>query len=224
MSSKADKLTPPLARRMGQALMQSLAQSTAQSTAPSPASRAEADDAGGQDAATLIAPAASPTAPALLAARHPGGAAAQRQARALYLRCLAYYREQARGGQPQDDVGHAAAWFVCANLAALHGQPVGSAQVAAVARQLRRLIGGHPGWQAASLAERQSLFEQLATLGVLVGETQAQAHAVGPTQGPAAIANVQRAARGYLQQLLGIDADALQLSAEGLGARMPVQA
>lgn len=205
MNRKADTLTPPLARHMGQALMQALA---------------TAEDGDHADVApVLVEPAATPTAPALLASRHPGGPAAQRQAKALYSRCLSHYRQTVRQGQPQDDIGHAAAWFVCANLAALHQTAVSVEQIASVERQLRRLIAGHAGWKTAPLADRQSLFEQLATLGVLVGETQAQAR----TQGPAALANVQRAARGYLQQLLGVDADALQVSDHGLGARTALQ-
>ena len=209
MNRKAETLTPQLARRMGQALMRSLAET------------ADAGEVSAQAGhSVLVEPAATASAPALLAARHPGGPQAQRQAKAMYARCLAHYRSHIQQGRAQDDVAAAAAWFVAANLAALHGQAVSIEQIAAVERQLRALIGRHDGWRAASLQERQSLFEQLATLAVLVGETQAQAR----TQGPAAIANVQRAARGYLLQLLGVDADALQLSDDGLTARAAMQA
>lgn len=211
MNRKAETLTPQLARRMGQALMRRLADA-------GNAGDASAD--AGVTSPVLVEPAATPTAPALLAARHPGGPQAQRQAKAMYQRCLTHYRAHIQQGRAPDDVAAAAAWFVAANLEALHGQAVGIEQIAAVERQLRAVIAGHDGWHAASLQERQSLFEQLATLGVLVGETQAQAR----TQGPAAIANVQRAARGYLLQLLGVDADALQLSPDGLAARVTMQA
>lgn len=215
MIRKDDALTPPLARHLGQALVQALSDA--------------GNDGGAEDdiAPVRIEPSAKPIAAALLAGRHPGGPAAQRQAQLLYQRCLAHYRTNVRQGASQDDVGHAAAWFVCANLAALHGHAVSMAQIDAVERQLRRLIAGHAGWKAARIDEKQSLFEQLATLGVLVGETQAQARAEAgarPDAQAAALANVQRAARGYLRQLLGIDGDALQAGEAGLSARIAEKA
>jgi len=70
-------------------------------------------------------------------------------------------------------------------------------------------------WSRVPLGERQACFEQLALLAVLVDESTRQAH----EQGPAAVENVRRAARGYLQQLLGLDPDRLGLDAGGLSLR-----
>ena len=61
----------------------------------------------------------------------------------------------------------------------------------------------------------------MATLSVLIAESAAQA----TVQGPAARANVQRAARGYVQRLLGLDPDQITLDADGLALRaQPVPA
>lgn len=162
--------------------------------------------------ALTIERAAKPTAPATLARSHPGGPKSRRDAEALYLRCLTYYRNKVQQGLPTDDVGAAAAYFVLANLAALQDLQVNEAQLALVERQMRQVIGRHDAWAQADAKEQQSLFEQFAVLGVLVGESQAEAR----KQGPAAIANVRRAARGYIVQLLGLNPDALRLTDQGL--------
>jgi hypothetical protein len=156
-----------------------------------------------------------PSAPAWLARHHPGGAQAREQARALYERCLAHYREIVCAEQPAagyDDVGLLMARFVAANLGALREVDVTPATLARMAEQLARVLQLAPAWLRADLRERQCYVEQLAIIGVLVRETSAQAM----VEGPAAVANVQRAARRYLTQLLGLDAERLTIGAHGL--------
>ena len=164
--------------------------------------------------------ASASVAPARLARAHPGDAAAREGARHLYERCLAYYRSAVR---PQDqalgvdDVGAAVAAFVAANVGALRGTPVTPALLQILERQLHGIARITSDWEAAPVVERQAYFEQLALLAVFVAESATQA----ATQGPAAVANVQRAARGYLRQLLDLDPDQLTLGPDGLAARAP---
>lgn len=171
----------------------------------------------------------------LLAAAHPGGPAARRDALTLYSRCLQHYRQQVQPrlcpGQAQDDLGAAAAFFVLANLAVLEGRAPLDAALPAVERQMRRLLGGtapeghgiEPGTgdvtghaaaaaAAAMRADRQRSFEQLAALGVLVNESRLAA----ATQGEAAQAHLRQAAQAYLQDLLGLPPAQLSVSAAGL--------
>lgn len=166
-------------------------------------------------------PASGPATPGpgvrALAALHPGDAAARREAQQLYTRCLQHYRRhvqpQLEGGvQPQDDLGIAAAFFVLANLGACQGVEPDVAALPAVERQLRSLLAQTTAWRQLGSPERQSLFQQFALLGVLVNESRVAAR----QQGEAAQAHVQRAARGYLQQLLGLSPDRLSVSAQGL--------
>lgn len=182
-----------LTRRLG-ALLQAL--QDAPPAAPGPA--------------LLQAPAAQPIAPTLLARAHAAPAARQ-EAQRLYERCLKHFRAQWQQHAALDDAGLAAAAFVLANLAAVHGLAPGADDLARVERQLRALLA-QAGWAQAPLRDRQSGFEQFAVLAVLVGESGRQA----ATQGPAAQAHLQRAARGYLQQLLGPGADRLLLGPQGL--------
>lgn len=156
-------------------------------------------------------PALQPIAPALLA-RAQAAPQARQDAQALYQRCLKHFRQRVQQGAAEDDAGLAAAYFVVANLAAVHGLQPGEQDLARVERQLRHPLASLGGWQKAPLRDRQSAFEQFAILGVLVAESDWQAR----REGAAALANVQRAARGYLVQLLGIAPDRLQLGEHGL--------
>jgi hypothetical protein len=165
-----------------------------------------------------VPPALQPSGPQRLAATQPAASRQRREALALYERCLRHYRaaiqprlSPVRGS---DDLGAAAAFFVQANLAAGHDAAPDETLHAALAAQLARLIQRTDAWQHAPLAERQNLFEQLALLGVLVNESRLQAR----EQGPAAQAQLQRAARGYLLQLLGLDPELLVLTPQGLAA------
>lgn len=160
--------------------------------------------------ALLQAPAAQPIAPALLARAHAAPAARQ-EAQRLYERCLKHFRARWQHHAAMDDAGLAAAAFVLANVAALQGVAPDADDLARTERQLRALLG-RAGWAQAPLRDRQSGFEQFAVLAVLVGESTVQA----ASQGPAAVANLRRAARGYLQQLLGPGAERLALGPQGL--------
>jgi hypothetical protein len=165
-----------------------------------------------------VPPAAAPSAPDLLARVHPGGTQSRRSARVLYGRCLAHYRvriqQPLRPGCRDDDLGLAAACFVVANLAAVDQTHPDPACIAPVERQMRHLIAATRSWADTPTTQRQSVFEQLALLAVLINETRLQAR----SQGAAAVENVRRAASGYLRQLLGLDPRQLVLTPSGLVA------
>jgi hypothetical protein len=181
--------------------------------------RVEPADALSRDDALTVERAPEPIAPSRLSRAHPGGAAARERARALYERCLRHYRSVLRPqDEPtgRDDAGAAVAAFVAANLAALQGEAVTPRTLRALERQLHGITRVSSGWKGAPLVERQAYFEQMALLAVLVGESAVQA---GP-QGPEAVARVRQAARGYLQQLLGLEPDHLTLGPDGLAVRL----
>lgn len=153
--------------------------------------------------------AAQATGPALLA-QSQASPRARQESLVLYTRCLQHFRQQVQRGAEQDDAGLAAAYFVLASLQAARGVAPTAEDLQRVELQMRQQLG--PAWGQAPLADRQSAFEQFALLGVLVSES---AHAARE-QGAAARANVQRAARGYLVQMLGPGAERLTLSPQGL--------
>jgi hypothetical protein len=178
-----------------------------------------ADSASSEPAPALtIERAPTPIGPTRLALRHPGNAADRQAARALYERCLGHYRSVLRAEDAVldvDDVGAAVAAFVAANFEALRGVRATPEMLRRLERQLRGVVRLSSGWDTASIDERQAYFEQMAILAVLIAESSMQA----VTQGPAALANVKRAARAYLNELLGLDSNALTLGPEGLTPR-----
>ncbi len=177
-------------------------------------------DASAPRAALTVERAHAPIAPARLARAHPGDAAAREEARQLYERCLVLYRSVVRAqdqGIGVDNVGAAVAAFVAASLGALQGTPVTPDMLLRLEQQLDGIARLSSHWEAAPVLERQAFFEQMALLAVLIAESWAQA----ASQGGEAVANVRRAARGYLQQLIGIDPDHLALGPDGLAARAP---
>ncbi len=176
--------------------------------------------AGGSEPPLLVPRAPSPIGPGQLARSHPGSARERLELAALYQRCLQHYRQAAHAeGAPEDsdDLGVALAHFVAANLQALNGTAAPDDALPALARQLAAIVRSSAAWASAPLRDRQAYAEQMAILSVLMADLSQRAQ----REGPAGIANVQRGARGYLRQLLGLDPDMLALEVSGLGVCDP---
>jgi len=176
------------------------------------------DEEDASPAQLLVARAPKSVAPDRLARMRPGDAAAQEQLRATYEECLRTYRSVVRvkdAGLETDDAGAALAFFVAANLYALTDVEATPEILARLERQLGVLARVTSAWDTAPMAQRQIYFEQLATVGVFVAAMAQHAK----SQGLDAIAAVQRAARGYLQHVLGLDPDLLTLGPDGLALR-----
>jgi hypothetical protein len=126
----------PLAQMVGRAFNQALREAAAPEDDPSPP--------------LLVKPAVQALGLRHLAARHPGGSAAQRQALALYTRCLQHYRQRVQPqvcpGHTDDDLGHAAAYFVLVNLAVLEGREPDARALPAVERQVSSNWPRWPCW------------------------------------------------------------------------------
>jgi hypothetical protein len=211
-SAPASAAALPVSQLLGRALNQALREAAAPDTTERPA--------------LLVAAAPKALGLQALAARHPGGSQAQRQALVLYTSCLQHYRQRVQprigAAGPQgtaDDLGCAAAYFVLSNLAVLEGREPDPVALPAVERQLRRLLAATAEWARVPLAERQQSFEQLAALAVLVNESRLAAL----VQGPAAAQHLRQASHDYLQQMLGLQAERLTVSAAGLAWAEGVQ-
>ncbi|HSW27140.1 MAG TPA: DUF6683 family protein [Burkholderiaceae bacterium] len=176
---------------------------------------------GGSDQPALrVARATVATAPAQMAAELAADDAATReQITASYEHCLVSYRalEPTRGEPDVDDVGLAMAFFVAINLRVLHGVDADADMLRSLEQQLRGVTRTRSNWDAASIEERQSFFERTAIASVVMSASAAGAAA----RGPEGVANVQRAARQYLEQMLGMNPDCMTLGPSGLTAREP---
>lgn len=184
--------------------------------------RLEAPASNGTDhTALFVARAHDSIAPARMAAQQRGKPGVRAQTRELYERCLQHYRETLRAVDAQrgiDDVGAAIARFVAVNIHVLrngNSTPrvrITSKMLLRMERQLSAVVHEGSVWSNSSAVDRQFYFEQMAILSVLLVETSRYA----TSRGPAAVAEVQSAAREYLQQFLGIDPDLLTLGPDGL--------
>jgi hypothetical protein len=167
-------------------------------------------------AALIVERASTSRAPTWTADAQSSDPAARRSARETYQRCLEIYRTAVR---PQDtthdDAGAALAFFVAINLNALHDLPTTPDVLLLLERQLLGLVRQISAWDSASIAQRQFYFEQIATLGVFVAGLMERAR----SEGAAALAKVQKTARGYLRHVLGMDPDLLTFGAHGLALR-----
>jgi len=167
-------------------------------------------------AALIVERAGTPRAPAWMAAVQSTETRARQSARDTDERGREIYRT---GVRPQDttydDAGAALAFFVAINLNALHDLPTTPETLLVLERQLLGLARQASGWDSASISERQFYFEQMAMLGVFMAGLLANAR----TEGAAALVKVQKAARGYLRRVLGMEPDLLTFGARGLTLR-----
>jgi hypothetical protein len=204
---RADRKQDRLANNLSQAISRALTEGQLQAL----------DAASHTDFAALIVERArAPRAPAWMANAQSADPAVREQTRESYERCLDIYRTVVR---PQDttydDAGAAAAFFVAVNLNALHDVETTPETLLLLERQLLGLVRQGAQWDSASLSERQFYFEQMAMLGAFMAGLMEKAR----SEGPAALAKVQNAARGYLRRVLGMEPDLLTFGAHGLALR-----
>jgi hypothetical protein len=168
--------------------------------------------------ALTVERAATPAAPARLAATHAGGRDERLKVRAMYEHCLETYRTLVRPDDTArniDDAGAALAFFIAANLSTLHGVPVTRPMLARIERQLVGLARHLANWDATTIGERQCYFEQMAMLGVFVAGRAEKAKATGPV----ALREVRAAARNYLRHVLAVDPERITVDENGLALR-----
>jgi hypothetical protein len=175
------------------------------------------DATGATDFAALVVERGrTPRAPAWMAEKQAKDAGERKRARASFERCLEIYRTTVRPEDTEyDDAGGAFAFFVAANLNALHDVRTTRETLLLLERQLQSLVRQCSDWDAASISQRQFYFEQMAMLGVFVAGVVAKARA----EGPAALAKAQNTARAYLRRVLGLDPDLLTFAEHGLALR-----
>jgi hypothetical protein len=166
----------------------------------------------------VVERAPAPIAPALLADVQPVDARTRDGLVALYETCLQTYRASLRPQDEQlglDDAGAALAFFVAANLHALHGVDVTPELLHRLERQLIALARMTSSWDSVGVAQRQAYFEKMAILGTLVAGMAERAK----THGEAELDLVRGVARSHLRQLLALDPDLVTLDATGLALR-----
>lgn len=152
------------------------------------------------------------TMPAKLAMHYP---AIQRpQAQALFEDLLNRYGQVERQFNiPRGDLPAAVAAFLAGNWMGLHNADFPDAQFKPVVEQMRSVLAAEPRILAAPQAEKREMYEQMAILGMLMAGTQM---GLKQQSNPATERAMRVAARSYLEQFLGTDADRIQMTSAGL--------
>ncbi len=165
--------------------------------------------------ATTITPSASPSFPAQLASTYPPASRAQAE-RTFRELLVAYGKIEDQFGLQHGDVAGSLAAFIAGNHMAYRNAPFPDDTFKAMVGQMRQVLATNPGFQGASTAQKQELYEQMALVGMLMATGQM---ALQKQPNPQAAENMRKAAKSYLEQFLKTDADRIQLTSAGMVIR-----
>lgn len=192
---------------LSQQTLKSATRSAASKSAParSPAARPAAD-------ATRFTPSSSTAGLEKLVAVYP--AAMRAQARQGFQELHAAYPQVARQlGLPLNDVASALASFLAGCHMAYHNRSLDDAAVKPLADQLRQALAAESGFARMSNTEKQGLYDQLVMLGMMLAVTQSQQQQRPNAQ---TVRELREVGGRFLEGLLKVDADRVQLSRQGL--------
>ncbi len=165
---------------------------------------------------TVFAPRArSGNAVRLLAASAPQ--ARRHQIEQQLMAALALYRKvETRFGLPENDVASATAAFLAGTYMAYHGIDFPDENFKPLVAQMRGVLGQNVQFSRLGNALRQEMYEQMASVGMLMALAQMQ---LRQSPDAAASATLRHTAKTYLDQFLGMDADVISLGPQGLAVR-----
>jgi len=168
--------------------------------------------AGARPAPAVVDTSSVTSFPERLASQYP--AASRAEAERVFRELLQRYGQlEQRFGLEKGDVAGSVAAFIAGNYMAYHNSGFPDENFLPLVNQMRTVLANNPEFQQASPQARQETYEQMALVGMLMATGQM---ALARQPNPQALANMQSAAKGYLEQFLKTDADRLQLTAQGL--------
>jgi hypothetical protein len=163
-------------------------------------------------ASPLFTPVSAPFMPRQMAAALPS---AQRQeAEKLYTTLLDSYGQIAQYyGVSRHDLSGSTAVLIIGSYEIHSGEEVSDDGVKAVIAQLRGGLGNSSLLANAGASEKQAYYEQSAIIGTMMASAFKELQA---KPDPALQSQLQKAAKGYLETLLGVDADNVSIDEDGL--------
>ncbi|MDO5624123.1 MAG: hypothetical protein Q4G71_05495 [Pseudomonadota bacterium] len=193
---------------LGQQTLKSATRSAAQATSAKRAAPARV----ATNANTRFAPSGSSAGLNTLVAVYPG--AERGQARQGYGQLRDAYPQVARQlGLPLNDVASALASFLVGSYMAYHNTPFADAHVKPLADQMRGALASEGGCGRMSDAEKESIYDQMVMLGMMMATTQVQLQ----QQPDARVeAQLREVGRQFLEGMLQVKADRVRLTAAGL--------
>lgn len=202
-------LVNPVARAVQRNAQQGAApQRQAQPLAAAPAT-------GQAAAASTVVPERAAQVPAAMAAHYPAEERARVQRTFEQLLQL-HQAVERKFGVPARDLAGAAAAYLTGAYMAYHHTNVPDEWFLPLVAQMRGILAAEPAQANAPLPVRQEMYEQLAIVGMFAAVMQ-----LGLKQQPDAAMEqrMRSAGKDYLEQLLKVDADRVQLTAQGLVVR-----
>lgn len=154
--------------------------------------------------------------PARLAAQYP--AARRPEAEKTFRQLLAGHAAlMARLGLPADDMAGALASFVAGAVMAHNDTDIADAHVPALVAQMRQVLATNAAFAAATPAERQTSFAELAILGTMAATTRLALAADPANPAAAAVrANLKAASASYIAAFTAADPAKVRVTAAGL--------
>jgi hypothetical protein len=170
-----------------------------------------ASSATSRDAVTTVSP-RTPQGPRDMASGYPAARRAEVEKFFGELLTL-FHRVEKTFGLPEYDVATAMAGFLAASYGAYRGQSIPDEHFKPLVVQMRGVLGSQPSFSGVPMADKQSMYEQMAILGMFMSATQMAMRDKADAQ----MAEKLRAAgKSYIEQFLKTDADRVRISAKGL--------
>lgn len=133
--------------------------------------------------------------------------------RAFEALLVGYKRIEDQFGIPRNDMAGAVAAFIAGSYMAYNNADFPDAKFRPLVTQMRQIIGESAEFAAASVAEKQETYDQLATLGMFMATTQM---ALKQTPNVDVQARLRTASAEYLKNFLNVDASRVRITADGL--------
>jgi hypothetical protein len=166
---------------------------------------------------TIFTPAAANKEPGIakLASAYPAASRAQVQ-QTLHELLAGYRQIEQKFDVQRNDVSGAVAAFIVGSYMAYRDVDLPDEHFKPLVEQMRQVLAAEPAFAKATNAQKQELYEQMATLGMLMAATQE-----GLKQQPneQLAAAMRKAAKSYLEEFLKVDAAKVSLTAQGLVIR-----
>lgn len=134
-----------------------------------------------------------------------------------YVQAFGTYRQlEAKLGIPANDVAGAVAAFIAGNYMAYRGVEVPDDQYKRLVKQLRSALASSAAFSAATPADKQRLYEQMAMVGTFMAVAQLS---FVRSPNPSAERNFRESAQANLEGALKVPAEQVRIDANGLSLR-----
>lgn len=150
-----------------------------------------------------------------LAANYPEAGRADAE-KAFSAMLQGYAKIEQQFGVPRHDLAGAVAAFFAGSYMAYRNTDFPDEHFKPLVDQMRQVLASNAGFAAASNADRQQMYEQMAIIGMFMATTQM---ALKAQPDPQIAAKLRSVGQGYLEQFLKTDAARVEITPQGMVIR-----